>query len=444
MQQAERDLRLAVSVRLESSDVNTMEQAVQESRPELAVALLEQVQEKALEESLGHPWRPLPGGRSNWTCPRCASGVGFRRKGSRKRSLLLVAGKVRFRLWQVQCRQCGHVFAPGSSILGLRPYQRSSSVLEERGVALSTQMAYRPAAKLLEDSGAAPVTATALHRWVQQRGSGVEFPASLAQGRPLYFDATKVKAGKKPRGLDLQLGLSLRGRIAKPRPQLLMDVVHFAIASSWDGLAQRFADVRPSLVVYDGDEPTGRLIPALARAFPDIPKQRCLWHLTYDLPHIFWFDGLTKKASRPWRAQVQRLLYRSYGPTESASGAEEGLRQLASTMATAGYTHAAHYLETAAPEAFTFLECSLGPFTGRAHPAEAAPVATSPAERQMREVNRRTDVGARWSPDGAANLLALRLLRTFYPNRWAKLWHKGSNPTITVTSQGATPNVNTS
>jgi hypothetical protein len=50
-------------------------------------------------------------------------------------------------------------------------------------------------------------------------------------------------------------------------------------------------------------------------------------------------------------------------------------------------------LNNAADEAFTYLK---EPF---------AYIDTSPLEREMRELNRRADIGARWSPKGLENVL---------------------------------------
>lgn len=47
---------------------------------------------------------------------------------------------------------------------------------------------------------------------------------------------------------------------------------------------------------------------------------------------------------------------------------------------------------------------------------------TSRAERAMRELNRRTDVGAPWSVRGIGNLLRLRLARRYNPHDYARAW----------------------
>ena len=40
----------------------------------------------------------------------------------------------------------------------------------------------------------------------------------------------------------------------------------------------------------------------------------------------------------------------------------------------------------------------------------------------MREINRRTDVGVRWSLSGVKNLVALDLTRRLDPEQWEALW----------------------
>lgn len=65
--------------------------------------------------------------------------------------------------------------------------------------------------------------------------------------------------------------------------------------------------------------------------------------------------------------------------------------------------------ENAEKETFTYLK---EPF---------AYIDTSPLEREMRELNRRADIGARWSPKGLENVLKLmfhhRLNETCEDNR---------------------------
>ncbi len=70
-------------------------------------------------------------------------------------------------------------------------------------------------------------------------------------------------------------------------------------------------------------------------------------------------------------------------------------------------------------EIFTYRQHPEGLF----HDRDNADLGTGPVERQMRELNRRTDVGARWSISGVQPLLALRLTFAFDPEQWLRLWN---------------------
>jgi hypothetical protein len=59
-----------------------------------------------------------------------------------------------------------------------------------------------------------------------------------------------------------------------------------------------------------------------------------------------------------------------------------------------GFKKTASHLHSASDEAFTYIKEQ-----GFAY------IDTSPLEREMRELNRRADIGARWSPKGLKNVL---------------------------------------
>jgi hypothetical protein len=73
----------------------------------------------------------------------------------------------------------------------------------------------------------------------------------------------------------------------------------------------------------------------------------------------------------------------------------ERFRRWQTNLAAIGLKTAAGHLANAEKEAFTYAK---EPF---------AYIDTSPLEREMRELNRRTDIGVRWSPKGLENVLTL-------------------------------------
>jgi hypothetical protein len=53
---------------------------------------------------------------------------------------------------------------------------------------------------------------------------------------------------------------------------------------------------------------------------------------------------------------------------------------------------------------------------------------TSVIEREMREINRRADVGARWSISGVDYLLRLRHSQRINPDDFDRVWHVVRKP----------------
>ena len=88
------------------------------------------------------------------------------------------------------------------------------------------------------------------------------------------------------------------------------------------------------------------------------------------------------------------------------------------------WDRAARYLKAAEPEVFTFIS---HPDAGRLLFGDKGrpELATGVLERVMRELNRRTDVGVRWSIHGCRALLMLKLARKYHHPGWP--W----NPTAT-------------
>jgi hypothetical protein len=147
--------------------------------------------------------------------------------------------------------------------------------------------------------------------------------------------------------------------------------------------------------------------------------------------------------------QVCQILYQ---PEYSLSQRRAALHALIQQVRDHGFTNAVHYLEGAESHLFAYREQPDGMFFDQQRQEPLAISSTSPVERQMREINRRTDVGARWQPAGVTNLLRLDLIRRFDMQQWDLLWdlprsdhaeHLTANLQVSV-SVRPSPNVNTS
>jgi hypothetical protein len=282
---------------------------------------------------------------------------------------------------------------------------------------VACQVSYARSVALVRDLAQVDVSATAVHGWVQSQSAEVELDATQADDRPLILDSTRVRAGKNKRGCNLNLGIAIeRRRWVRGRPQLEIHPVCFGVDQTWTQTGQALARQSPSRLVYDGDQDVNFWAQSV---FPDKPQQRCSWHLIGQLYRHLWEDGLKKRQATAWMQSFQDALH---DPLHSVPEAGSLVKALTQQMRRLGLDHSATYLAAAEPYVFTYREQPDGMFFDERRQEPMAISATSPVERQMREINRRTDVGARWCISGVTNLVRLDLVRRFDREQWHSLW----------------------
>lgn len=306
-------------------------------------------------------------------------------------------GDVEFDLLQVTCQKCEATFSPFAQLLGLTQWQQSTTELQAQVVARTLDQPYDKSIQEPDSSLASTFSAMTAHRWVQTRGAQVQIePESDLEGATFLFDGTKVKAGDNPRGVEMHLGIAVTGRGQHHgRPQLQTKPLAFGVNQPWKDTLVKLSGLKPERVLYDGDE---ELRDELHRLFPEAKFQRCLWHIPRNLYWALYRDGWRKKQTKGWQKAVNRLIHH---PDLSPQEAVRCLRKIIAQLRRRGGEHGAAYLESALEEVFTYHLHPEGIFNDRENQALGqAMIATSPIERQMRELNRRTDVGVRWSVSG--------------------------------------------
>lgn len=409
MLQAETKLRVGINVGAEGVGINDLVRAIFDQRDELCGAvvdqLLWQVQEAWLAQVLG--------GHANMTCMRCGvihTGPGsVLRRGVRSRKVRSSVGHLEFRLRQVTCRDCGRTWCPFTERLGLRPRQRVLEELLRRLVDWVTELSYEKTTRIGAEWLGATVAPRRLHAEVQQRGEAVEFTEAEPLGT-LVADGTKVPAGSRLRGTDLSLAFQLQGRRTRAgRTEVEKRVVGFGVGPGhWQETLATAGE--PDLLVTDGE--TG-LRELAGWYFPRTRHQLCEWHVSYSMGHMLGLDGMTVTERKALSGKLSAILGR---------GGAWARRQ---------YRRMIDHLE-AFPRARGLLERA-EPFILYSPPS--AERTTSVMEREMREVNRRTDVGARWSMAGITNLIRLRLAKRYNPDDYARVWSPLQEPVhITVST----------
>lgn len=137
--------------------------------------------------------------------------------------------------------------------------------------------------------------------------------------------------------------------------------------------------IRPGRIVHDGDTDFSDCADSV---------QRCRWHLVYQLKHYLWQDEIPHADRAAYQGRLKNILFGEW------STAPKMLGTFIRGLEAAGCATSSEHIRNARSEDFTY----------RAD-GNFAYATTSPIEREMRELNRRADVGARWSERGVENVL---------------------------------------
>jgi hypothetical protein len=359
---------------------------------ELVARLVWRIQEEHLTGVLA--------GEEELVCYGCGvihSGPGsVLRRGSRARQVKTSSGTLRFRLRQVTCRDCGKTWSPYPELLGLAPRQRVIEELERRLVDWVTELSYRKTSRLAGQWLGERLSARQLHRLVQRRGAEVSFTRA-GPVETVVADGTKVLAGHRQRGENIVLALQIEARRTRHgRAAVRKRLLGFGIGpGSW---LKALAPVRDAtLVVTDGEAGVAQ---AVAQQCPGARHQRCEWHLPYSVRQMLGREGLKLAEQRRVAAELAEILR---NPSPAARSRYEALSE-----SLRSYRRSHRLLRRAAAHVF--------------YDPPSAERTTGVVERQMREVDRRVDNGARWSVPGVAHLLRLRLAQRCNPDDYERLW----------------------
>lgn len=353
----------------------------------------------------------VQGGEAEVACARCGvvhSGTGVVRRGSRERKIRTSSGVIHFRLLQLTCCECGATWSPYPDLLGLEPRCRVSEELLRQLFESVVQVSYAKTARLAKDWLGSTVSSRTLHRAVQNRATRVRF----TEGEDLdtiVADGSMVRAGLKKRGEEYCVSFQIQERARlHGRPAVKKRVIGFGFGPQ--GWYEAFSnETEPQLVVTDGEQGIRQCVMA---NYTNARHQLCEWHVPYTLSFLMTMDGGTplKKRKRmvaELREIIRRGDHASYG---------RFIRRLKRS------THARTYLERA--QAYIMYR------------RRSKVRTTSWAERQMRELNRRTDVGVRWSLNGAANMLKLCLAMRHNRDDYERIWAPPNPLTYKLVSPG--------
>ena len=355
-----------------------------------------------------------------WACPGCGSKQGFRRRGRqvRRRKLTSQVGVIEMAGKMVSCRRCDKRFAPIGQLIGLAPRQRRTEGLATAASALAVEVAYAKASRLLAEVGGVSLSARSIRRDLL-KGAPLRLgpPEELEEVPVLLLDGTGERAGKKKNGVELHLAVGIVARKqAGKRTVCQVELLGATLGEGWGVLFDLIGHLRPGLVVVDGEEELSTLC---AKYFPTAPRQRCLWHLARAMVRLARYnDGVGSKIVDQAAADLQAILDGAWVERD-LSNALECLDLLADNLELDGAKAAATHLRNARDEIFTFLSNPQAGTLVAGHKGRPE-VGTGVLERVMREMNRRSDVGVRWSVEGVRRLLMTKLEHKYRRGRWAQ------------------------
>lgn len=317
--------------------------------------------------------------RGRVCCPRCG-GVELIRKGWRERLPRSSRGILRIDLLQASCRYCGRTFRPFKEQVGLPFGQRSLDELSEKGIRLGICLSFDKASSLLKHLTGGSLSAGTIRAHIAHEAGQITLPSD-AGDKTVLVDATKVRATTKKRGESVHLAITAEpGPKVHNRPTINKQLLHLHVGGV-EKLKKRLKQIRPEYLVHDGE----------ANFRNEAKKiQRCRWHIPHLLGYYLYLSDVPMKKRRRYQKHLRFII------RDQDRDAYDALVQ---EMEKTGLTHGASHLRNARMEAFTFLGERFSYTT------------TSPLEREMRELNRRADVGARWSIKGIENVLKVLMHR---------------------------------
>jgi hypothetical protein len=349
-----------------------------------------------------------------FSCPKCnGKKEGFIRKGKRKRKLKTSLGEMTFSFFRLECRSCKAKFSPFPLFFGIGERVRLSEELLRKLLVMATEVPYKKASDFSRLFTDVPIGAKTVWNKAQEFGEKAEDSLpKTAESDVGMGDSTKVKAGNRDthkRGLDAHVVIACEKEEKRHgRNSIAKTLLAFSVSSGSKEVEKQLKRTKAKLklMIADGERGMRKLF---ARIWKDIDLQRCIWHLFYQMGYFLWKDGVKKEDRDGWIQKLKDIVYAPKGTPVPTL--KKQYRQLCKTLEEKKMKNAANYLMYALPDVFTFRNVKKGKW-----------IAQSVIERLMREINRRADIGRRWTEKGADNLLRLRLLKMLHPEIFSSLF----------------------
>ena len=391
---------------------------------ELARALVGKVAEAKLADRL---WKQLgPSGTAGncfgedcgAECPRCGSEAAYR-KGTRPRTVEVPRlGTVEVERPYLECCQCGRSYVPYEA--GVPERRRYGQEALRRPIEATMETSYRRGAEAYPESPSARTLWRVVNEGpppTSEEEGPLEADAETvgeAAEETCVADATRIPAREEGQDRQVHHSLSIAHAVepdsregAGGRPALRRRPVAGRVGSE-TRLREALSEVSVPTLVTDGQMDVSGVADRWGR---------CRWHLPRSVRHLLYNDDVSGDRNRKLTSEVRGLAYADYANPVAAQAV---LTRWAAVRRQAA-PQAAGHVERAAPQIGVYARTDPPLATG------FAVKTTAPAEREMRELNRRFENGGQWTRSGAENLLQWHQVYRHDPKRWSG-WFPDSTP----------------
>ena len=349
------------------------------------------VQNAILDKFLGTRWNEFDNKIIPWICPHCNERSSFVRRGHRSRKLKTSEGTIEFNLYQVTCKSCRKIFSPFPQLLGLKVRARISTEFEEKIVELSLNNSYSKTSEYINSFTKSTISHTASRDITLRVSDNITLNQKGTEFDTILIDVTKVKSGLKERGSEIHLAISpVKTTVKNGRTYTEKRLVAFSIGDADKGLKSQLSRYSCDNVIVDGDPSYLNLVKDV---FEDATHRRCKWHIPRQVSHLLYMNKVLVREREPFILGLVNILN-----TKDYYKALSGY-----------FNYIQMFEKLKFDDIVTFLKNAMsGLFISEDDwNNEEKHSSNSLIEREMREINRRTDVGCRWTDEGVCKIIKL-------------------------------------
>lgn len=352
--------------------------------------------------------------RKRIRCPNCESDEPYRKRGKRERKLRTSEGEIEFKMQQVECKKCKKVYKPLTHWLGLKPRMRITEEYLDKAIKTAIHTSYKVASQISQEFTGEKISGRSIQKGMLSKAEEIRREKESAPPETytvMLKDSTKGKTGKTQRGEDINITYGIKGKVMNvdkktgeiKRSRLIGDILSVSVGNDTP-----FKKIQHQTenVMTDGDPGIKNKVKHLKES-EGITFHRCTWHLSRMLGFALYHDGLkTKKERKIYVHSLASIIKYSH------NNYRKYYQELMEKCEKRGLKKAVTYLKNAQQEFFNTKEKTVRIDTWLPDGTPIKPtalLANSPIERVMREVDRRADIGVRWSQKGLQAITTVRL-----------------------------------